>query len=91
MAINSADASRALMCAMLATTCAVAQPCEVAVACCVSNGACGEVCGALHTRAADRSGTEWLCALQDLPRVIRKGDRRLEIVVLEASVWTKLS
>lgn len=61
------------------------------VACCVSNGACGEVCGALHTRAADRSGTEWLCALQDLPRVIRKGDRRLEIVVLEASVWTKLS
>ena len=28
--------------------------------------------------------------LQDLPRVIRKGDRRLEIVVLEASVWTKL-
>ncbi len=86
MAINSADASRALMCAMVATTCAVAQPCKVAVACC----ACGEVCGALHTRAADRSGTEWLWTLQDLPRVIRKGDRRLEIVVLEASVWTKL-
>ena len=33
---------------------------------------------------------EWLWTLQDLPRVIRKGDRRLEIVVLEASVWTKL-
>jgi hypothetical protein len=59
----------------------VAQPCKVA--CCVSNGA-------LHTQAADRSGTEWLWTLQDLPRVIRKGDRRLEIVVLEASVWTKL-
>ena len=74
--------------AMVATTCAVAQPFKVA--CCVPNGACGEVCGTLHTQAADRSGTEWLWTLQDLPRVIRKGDRRLEIVVLEASVWTKL-
>jgi hypothetical protein len=46
--------------------------------------------GAPHTQAAARSGTEWLWTLQDLPRVIRKGDRRLEIVVLEASVWTKL-
>ena len=27
---------------------------------------------------------------QDLPRVIRKSDRRYEIIVQEASVWKKL-